>query len=245
MKTLIRNILITLAALLGLSYLVFAAKKGTASAGELVCSEVIVSITDYDKKQLINDKEIATLLSESKLQPIGKPMSAIKVKDIEDELSKHPMIRNIECFKTPGGMVKLKIEQRNPVLRVAGREDYYVDDLRQITPISDMFTVYVPVVTGRVNRSAAKEEIYDFIQFLNKNTFWNDQIEQIHIDDNQQVQLIPRVGNHLIILGNFDRYEQKLEKLRKFYLYGLNETGWNAYSKIDLSYRDQVVCTHR
>ena len=60
-----------------------------------------------------------------------------------------------------------------------------------------------------------------------------------------KVELVPRVGNHIIMLGSFDRFEQKLEKLRKFYLYGLNEIGWNAYSKIDLQYRDQVVCTRK
>ena len=71
------------------------------------------------------------------------------------------------------------------------------------------------------------------------------QIDQIYINENNEVQLIPRVGDHLIVLGNFDRYEQKLEKLRKFYLFGLNETSWNIYSKIDLRFKDQVVCTRK
>ena len=155
------------------------------------------------------------------------------------------MVRRAECYKTPDGTVYISIVQRTPVLRVVGEDDYYVDDLRKTMPVSPNHAAYVPVFTGRVTKKMATGSIYDFAQYLNKDEFWGNQIDQININQVMKVELVPRVGNHIILLGSFDRFEQKLEKLRKFYLYGLNEIGWNAYSKIDLQYRDQVVCTRK
>lgn len=228
-----------------LAYAVFASGKSTSAAQRKVCSNIQISITDYDKRMLLNKEEVAVLLKEKDLNPIGKTLSRIRTKTIEDEVEKHPMVRRAECYKTPDGTVHISIIQRTPVLRVVGEDDYYVDDMRKTMPVSPNHAAYVPLFTGRVTKKMATGSVFDFAQYLNKDEFWGNQIDQININQDMKVELVPRVGDHIIMLGSFDRFEQKLEKLRKFYLYGLNEIGWNAYSKIDLQYRDQVVCTRK
>lgn len=228
-----------------LTYAVFASGKSNSASQRKVCSNLKISITDKDKKNLISNEEIAVLLKEKDLNPIGKKLEKIKTKSIEDVIEKHPMVRHAECFKTPEGAIQVNITQRTPVLRIIGAENYYVDDLRKPMPIPSNHAAYVPVFSGNVTKKMATGAIYDFAQFLNKDEFWGNQIDQINISPNMKVELVPRVGDHIIVLGNFDRYEKKLEKLRKFYLYGLNEIGWNSYSKIDLQYKDQVVCTRK
>lgn len=245
MNKLLKYILIICAALLCLGYAVIANAKGNASVESRICNKVNVSITDIDQKQLISNKEIEVLLKNNELHPIGKSMRSIISKDLEDAIEKHPMVRHAECYKTPNGEIQVIIEQRTPVLRVLGAENYYVDDMGKTMPVSLNFAAYVPVATGRVTKKMATKELYNFAQYISKHSFWNDQINQININEKMEVELIPRVGNHVIYLGGFERYEQKLEKLRKFYLYGMNEFGWNAYSKIDLSFKDQVVCTKK
>lgn len=228
-----------------LTYAVFASGKSTSASQRKVCSNIQISITDYENKMLISKEEVATLLKEKNLSPIGEKLSRIRSKSIEDEIEKHPMVRRAECYKTPEGTVFISIVQRTPILRVIGDENYYVDDLRKTMPISKNHTAYVPVFSGRVTKKMATGPIFDFAQFLNKDEFWGNQIDQVNINPEMKVELVPRVGDHIIMLGSFDRFEQKLEKLRKFYLYGLNEIGWNSYSKIDLQFRDQVVCTRK
>ena len=70
-------------------------------------------------------------------------------------------------------------------------------------------------------------------------------IVQIYVDEKNNVELIPRVGNHNIILGDASDLENKLEKLMIFYKKGLSKTGWNEYSTINLKYKNQIVCTKR
>ncbi len=245
MNRLIKHILILLAMALCVSYAVIANARSMVSESRKVCSNIIVNITDYEEKKLISNEEIAMLLKSNELNPIGKSLQQIRTKAIEDVIEKHPMVRRAECYKTPNGEIQITIEQRNPVLRVIGAENYYVDDLRKTMPVSHRFAAYVPVATGRITKKTACGALYDFARYISNDPFWNDQIAQININEKMQVELIPRVGEHIIILGTFDRYMQKLEKLRKLYLYGLNETGWNAYSVINLQFRDQVVCTRK
>ena len=155
------------------------------------------------------------------------------------------MVRRAECYKMPNGKLMIDIEQRTPVLQIISSESYYVDDQRHTLPLSLNYAAYVPVATGQIDRKMAKSKLYDFARYISKDSFWNSQIDQIQVNDSLNVILSPRVGDHTILLGSFDRYEQKLEKLKKLYLYGLNKTGWNQYKTIDLRYKDQVVCKKR
>ena len=108
---------------------------------------------------------------------------------------------------------------------------------------SPNYAAYVPVVSGRITVSMARGRMFDFITFLEENPFWNAQIEQIHIRDDLKVELVPRVGDAIIVLGKLDNFESKLKKLNKLYTQGFNKIGWNKYKTIDLQYKDQVVCT--
>jgi cell division protein FtsQ len=67
----------------------------------------------------------------------------------------------------------------------------------------------------------------------------------VDINSMGQIELIPLAGEHLIILGDTSDIEGKMKRLELFYEEGLNKTGWDKYSKIDLSYNNQVVCTKR
>ena len=68
---------------------------------------------------------------------------------------------------------------------------------------------------------------------------------QLHINENKEVELIPRVGNHVILLGGEEEMEEKFEKLLLFYQKGIQQTGWNKYSIINLKYKNQLVCVKR
>ncbi|MBP6934890.1 MAG: cell division protein FtsQ, partial [Paludibacteraceae bacterium] len=105
--------------------------------------------------------------------------------------------------------------------------------------------VYVPIVTGNVNSKFIKDKLFDFIVFLQNDKFLRSQIEQIHVCPNMEIELVPRVGQHIIYLGQINGYEEKLERLLIFYEKGLSQTGWNQYTGISLKYKDQVVCTKK
>ena len=109
-------------------------------------------------------------------------------------------------------------------------------------PVSTNYAAYVPVVSGRVTISMASGKLFDFVGFVADDPFWNAQIEQINVRDDLKIELVPRVGDAIIMLGTLDNYASKLEKLKKLYARGFNVIGWNRYRMIDLQYKDQIVC---
>ena len=112
-------------------------------------------------------------------------------------------------------------------------------------PVSKHYSAFVPIATGAISEKFAKNELYDFALFLKRNEFWNAQIEQINVDYHNEIELIPRVGDHIILLGRFDNYEYKLNKLLSIYKSDFGNSGWNCYKQINLKYDNQVVCTKK
>ena len=87
--------------------------------------------------------------------------------------------------------------------------------------------------------------LFNFAKYINNDKFWKAQISQVYVVDQNNIELIPRVGPHTILLGSLDDYELKMEKLKLFYEQALTEEGWNKYKQINLKYRNQIVCTKR
>lgn len=243
MKPILKYSFVTTGVLLVLGLMVFSVWYFSGNEKDEVCKELEINLVDSDHIQLITQKDVALLLNENNLNPIGKTVKNIKTESIEDVLHKNPMVKNVECYKTPSGIVRIRIEQRCPKLRVVGMGSYYVDTDRRTLPVSPNYAAYVPVISGRVTVSMATGKLFDFVTFLEGNPFWNAQIEQIFVRDDLKIELVPRVGDAIIELGTLDDYPSKLEKLRKLYVYGFNKIGWNRYKIIDLQFKNQVVCT--
>ena len=77
---------------------------------------------------------------------------------------------------------------------------------------------------------------------LVNNNFWQNQIEQINVLADGSIEIAPRVGEHIIYLGSPTNIEKKLQRLEKFYRYGLSEAGWNKYSYISVEFDNQIIC---
>ena len=89
------------------------------------------------------------------------------------------------------------------------------------------------------------EQIYQLARTIDSDEFWKAQIVQIYVNEEMDIELIARVGQHKIILGDIEDLDIKLKKLKMFYDKGLSKTGWNEYSIINLKFKDQIVCTKR
>ena len=211
-----------------------------------MCQDLQVVVKDSLDKHFVSESDLVSILKKADLNPIKKPMDAINTDKIETELKKNEMIARVEAYKTPSGIIKLEVEQKIPILRViSSRGNFYVDNLGTTMPVSFRYVADVPLVSGYVEKELAITDLYKFALFLQENEFWNNQIEQIYVHPDNEVELIPRVGNHRIVLGSFDNFEEKLDNLRLFYDKVVPKTGWEKYSILNLKYKDQIVCTKR
>jgi len=237
------KILISLCIVLVFIYAGFIIWQSSDTDKNTICVGLDVKLLDESSARFISEHEIAKTLDSKGLNPVGTKYKMISTEAIERELLRNELIRTTECYKTISGKVVVEVTQRTPKFLIVGNQSYYVDYDRKLMPVSLNYAAYVPVVSGRVLRKMATHELFDFVSYLEKDTFWNAQIEQIHVRDDLKVELVPRVGNAVVLLGSFDNFEKKLRNLRELYTQGFNVVGWNRYDKIDLQYTGQVVCT--
>ena len=165
---------------------------------------------------------------------------------MEDVLKKHPLIGEVECFRIPNGKIGIEVTQRIPLLRImaANGENYYLDEKGVTMPTANN-AANVAVVTGYVDKGFAEKELYELGMFLKKDPFWNAQIQQINVTATKELEFVPRVGDHIIFIGKPGNYEKKFDRLKIFYKKGLNEVGWNKYSRINLEFENQIICTKK
>ena len=89
------------------------------------------------------------------------------------------------------------------------------------------------------------DDVFKVAEFIRTDPLWHAQIEQLYVNKELEIELIPRVGNHRIVVGDATDLKKKLDKLKIFYKKGLSKTGWNEYSVINLKFANQVVCKKR
>ena len=241
-----KKILLVFVAVLLSAYLLFAFLYLDNNEKELICTELRVDIVDTLERHYLTDKDIINTITKAGLSPVGKDISAISTAAIGNKLEENRLIRRAECYKTVDGTVRIKVYQREPVLRVfSTKESYYVDSEGEKMPVPGNFAAYVPIASGFIEDEYAITQLYEFALFLKQDKFWNSQIKQIYVAPNGDVELTPSVGNHQIVLGKIEDYKENLEKLRLFYEKGLSKVGWNKYSVINLKFKNQVVCTKK
>ena len=209
-----------------------------------VCKGVDITIADSTARYFLSSVEILQYLNRNDLSPIGKPTRTIDYQRIEHQLATHPMLETAECFSLSDGTTSIIAYQRVPVFRVISSDgNYYIDRNREPMPVRTTTATYVPVVTGRVSRRMAQEEMFDFVSWLTDDTFWNAQIEQIYVNSKMEVELTPRVGSGKILLGKLsDDYKSRMRRLYRLYDEGFQKGGWKEYKEIDLRYDKQIVC---
>ena len=213
---------------------------------DAVCREVKINITDGTGNGFLNVNEVKMQLQHAKIYPLGDRMSDVCTRQIEETLLKSPLVDRVECYKTHSGHVFINLTQRTAVMRIMANngESYYIDNLGAIIPSKNNSTDLI-VATGDIKQKYAQTALKQFGLLLLDDPFWHSQIEQINVLPDGSVEMIPRVGDHIVYLGQPTHLKEKLTRLEKFYHYGLSKAGWNKYSYINIEFNNQIICKRR
>ena len=222
-----------------------------------VCTRVNIVVADENTNGFLSAQEIKRILQRKNLYPAHQHMSDINPRSIEEALKTSSFVRTAECYKTQDGHVNISITQRLPVVRIKdnGGNDYYVDEKGGIMPNSKYVSDLI-ILTGSVTKDFACNYLTHLTSAIMDDAFWKNQIVQINILPDQGVELVPRVGENIIFIGYLPHEKDaakrkdgikeylhgKLERLEKFYRYGLSQVGWNKYHYISLEFDNQIIC---
>jgi len=249
------------------AYLIVVLSLISANRKEIICKKIVVSVNDDTQNYFVEEADVMKLLNNKKVSLIGALIDTINTNKLEEVLSVHSAIKEANVYRNLDGDLHIRIEQRNPIVRVINRngESFYIDDEGALMPLSTKYAAHVLVANGNIKDSYAKNytlnlsqkndtavenshpllvDLYQLADYIYRDEFWNAQIEQIYVNG-QEFELVPRVGTHIIELGTLENYKNKFRNLRLLYEQGLPKAGWNKYKTINLKYNNQVICTKR
>ena len=208
------------------------------------------------------------ILKQGQFNLMGYPVYKINTLDVENTIKSYPSVKDAKAFCSYKGDLSIEIKQRRPILRVINYngESFYIDETGAMMKWSSVYTAKVIVANGNINepfesrysvnvekaseedefgRGKILSDLYKLALYIDSDDFWKSELEQIYIDDNNDIILIPIVGIHKVMFGSIDNYKNKFRNLKQFYKTGITKKGWNKYSLINLKYENQIVCTKK
>jgi len=220
------------------------------------CKSIQVKFEGKDDNFFIESKDIKSLITKDKnLNPVGKSIADINIAQLESIVDQDPWVKNAEIYFDNGQQLNIKVTQREPVARVFtfSGNSFYLDGAGEHIPVSSRYAARVPVFTGfptdaeklQQPDSLLAAQIVDMGTYIGKDPFWMAQVEQLMITGDRRFEFIPKLGDQVIAFGEGIDIEKKFTKLLAFYKEGLNKVGWNNYTRINIAFENEVVCTRK
>lgn len=219
---------------------------------DLKCKDVKVLLPG--RFNFIERGEVDKILNESIGEMVGRGLNDINIHRIENVLKANPFIEFAKVYVDMTGVIHIQLRQREPVLRVVNMANlhYYIDGNGKKIPLSDNYTAKVLVATGLIEedfsgrvdtlKTKMAKDLFRVASYIKGDTLWDNQIEQLFVDLKGDIEMVPRVGAHKIILGNADSLQTKFRNLLIFYKRAIPKVGWDTYKTINLKYANQIVC---
>lgn len=227
-----------------------------------LCREIKISIKDSMEYRFITPGSLLSMVQEEKLDILGSELYNIDLEGIEDILKDVRELEEVEVFTTADGILHIDADQRDPLMRVITSygNNYYIDKNGFVIPHSITFTPRLIVVSGNISvpdsciigknifeqdENSIVKQTFRMVEYINGDEFWSRFIEQIWINEKGELELVPRVGEHLVKFGSADDFEWKFRILRTFYKEKIPAVGWDKYDEIDMRFNGQLVCTRK
>lgn len=232
-----------------LVFIGFVEKKGA----ERSYHGLSVKVKGISDVYFVEEEEISSmLLKEFPSLSDGAKLENIALRNLEEKVESHPFVKNAEVYTDLKGDVLVTVDQYRPMARITRSlaADGYISSEGLILPTSTHYTSRVLIVNGALANEllAAKDltkehqGLLDLINFIDQNEFWSAQIASLEIDRNGNINMYQQVGRQKIEFGKPEDIESKFNKINLFYEEIVPEKGWDAYTRVNVEFKDQIIC---
>ncbi|WP_317048425.1 cell division protein FtsQ/DivIB [Confluentibacter sediminis] len=195
-----------------------------------------------DNNLFITYETVSKLLIQNYQDVKNMPKETLDLNVLERALNSNPMIKSAEVYIAVNGILNAEIEQKRPIARVCTNASYYIDDEGFYMPLSSNYSARVPLVTGNVDKNNL-ENLFVVANKIESDDFLKMNVVEIRQDTDKMIYLKLRQCRFLVQLGSVDFLDKKVNNLKAFYQKSLKEKTLNNYSKVNLQFDNQVVCT--
>ena len=250
-KTILKYIFTTLWCCIGATVIVILV-AAVRKEDKQKCKGMFVTINGVNNNFFVDKQDIMQAINEYiDGSPVGKPVSILNLRALENDLKKNTWVKKAQLFFDNNTKLQVIITEREPVARVFSTTGttFYIDSSIAMLPLSDKFSARLPVFTGfpsdkmvlRKADSALLREVYKVSMAIQQDSFLMAMIDQVDITPQRTFEMMPKIGNTIIALGDGEDAAEKFAKLKMFYKEVIAKAGWNKYSMVDVQYKGQIV----
>ena len=220
------------------------------------CRGIEINIKGVNNNFFVDKSDILNSITEiANGNPLGKTIGSFNLGLMEKELQRNIWVKTAELFFDNNGTLQINVNEREPVARVftSTGTSFYIDKDNAMLPLSDKFSARLPVFTDfpsdKMVLSKADSSLLIDIKTVSlaiqKDSFRMAMIDQVDITPQRTFEMVPKIGNQVIVFGDASSAEEKFAKLELFYKDVMMKAGWSKYSIINLQYKGQVVARIR
>ncbi|NNF21718.1 MAG: hypothetical protein HKN67_07235 [Saprospiraceae bacterium] len=217
----------------------FSSNKNTRRVVETINIEFVDNTHPF-----LTEENVSKLLIQKNGQVTGVPKEILDLNVLEIALKKNPIIKNAEVYMSVNGKLTARIEQKTPIARVNTNASFYIDESGSYMPLSSNFSARVPLVTGRIQKDRL-ENVFEVAKKVYDDAILSKYVTEIHQEDKNTISLTLRQNSFKVYLGEVESLDQKFNNLKAFYQKALKDKTLNTYSKVNLQFGNQVVCTKK
>ena len=109
---------------------------------------------------------------------------------------------------------------------------------------SKIYSSRVPVIFN-YSESFSHDKIYQMCDLIDSDEFLKKNVTRINFLKNNYIQLNFRDHDFDLVIGEYNNIEKKIKNFKAFYQLAVENEGLDKYSKINLQFENQVVCTNK
>jgi len=212
-----------------------------------------VEVAEEDGVFFTNDLEVIDLMTNKQQDfVLGVEAKGVDPKVLEARVETNPFVKDAQVYRDVEGNLQVKVHQSKPLARVFtnSETDKYIDTEGRVLPVNAKHTARVPLIEteftftweNNMNESPFGTKVFDLLTFIEQDEFWKAQIAHILVKKDGEITLYPQVTKQKIEFGKPEAFEEKFSKLMTFYKEILPKKGWNHYERVNLKFKDQIIC---
>ena len=208
-----------------------------------------------EELSFLDSDQVLEMVDQYSRRPLlGQSTFRLNMHEIEERLSEHQWVKEVEVYRLHNGDVELLLRQKEPLARLIYSDDseQYITEKGELVPLSQDFTARVPILRLPYPIHRAEDHwqipshprymLWKTLRLIRSNDFWRAQIAECVLDKKNELKIYTQLARQVVFFGHPEDMQEKLDRLYLFYHRVLPQKGWNRYRRVDVRFDNQIVC---
>jgi cell division protein FtsQ len=242
---------------------IFLINRVIISSDTAICEDFRIIVHVRGEREYVSSDDLKASVRIGYHELQGTNISEINLVKVKEIIEKNPFVKKVKVYKSLDGEIIAEVEQREPLLRLfnASGKAFMIDDGGDVMPVPDNSGLSVICAGGNLNiepdsfmgasiHSHAYADQLVFKQLnsvfivasaLHSSENFSELISQIYVNEDNEIELIPVIGDFSVFFGMPEQTNEKLDKLHIFYTQLFPYINMNDYRNIDLTISNQLI----